>query len=145
MSKVNVVIQLKQASMFEQLSNPELLELADIVQKKSFDSGSVVVQEGEFDASMYLITEGQVEVRKEDTVLTTLSKGTVFGEMALFEGGVRQATVIATDKVELLKLPRRELMRLSEQEPGIVIGICRALSKKVRALNNRLAESDSLI
>ena len=63
--------------------------------------------------------------------------------MALFEGGIRTVSALSKTSSKLLELNRIDMLSLIEEEPQIGIGICRALSRKVRMLNDRLAVLES--
>lgn len=141
MEPLEIVFHLRRLAMFERLTVAQLIELAAVVQEDTHPAESVVVREGEYDTCMYLIVEGTVRIEKGDTVLGELGPRHFFGEMALFEGGVRSATVKATTRAKLLRLGRQELLGLMEEIPGIAISICQALSQRVRHLSARLAQA----
>jgi CRP/FNR family transcriptional regulator, cyclic AMP receptor protein len=86
--------------------------------------GSAIFNEGSRNADMYLIVEGSVAVVKEDVsnrekVLSVITKGKVFGEMALFDGQPRSAKVIATDDATMLVLSRDNMNRLIDDIPKL--------------------------
>ena len=64
---------------------------------KIYTDGSIIVKQGDTGNLMYIILKGEVEVLREDdgeqVILSTLKKGDIFGEMALFSGQPRSATV----------------------------------------------------
>ncbi len=76
--------------------------------------GKVIVQSGEPPNGVYYIDNGSVNVVDEDgTLITTLTAGNVFGEMAYFSGdGVRNATVIANSDVVLRRISGRDFEKL---------------------------------
>lgn len=143
MEPLEIVFHLRRLPMFQRLTTAQLIELAAIMREESHPPSTVVVREGDYDACMYLIVDGVVQITKGDTVLTELGSRHFFGEMAVFEGGVRSATVITKTRVRLLRLERVELLRLMEELPGIAINVCQALSQRVRQLSERLVEGQS--
>ena len=54
-----------------------------------------------------------------------------------FDGIERAADVICTTPVRLLRLDRDDLMVLMEELPSIAIGLCQALSRRIRDMNAR--------
>lgn len=59
------------------------------------ESGTVVIQEGGFGSQMYIVESGELEVSKGDAVLRILTRGSLFGEIALLHNIPRTATVKA--------------------------------------------------
>jgi NADH dehydrogenase len=75
-----------------------------------FDAGQDIVREGEAGNSLFLIQEGEVEVLRRSTNgnerLAVLGPGQQFGEIAVFRGGRRTATVRAITRVRLVQMRR---------------------------------------
>ena len=76
--------------------------------RQTFAPGTEIVREGEPGEHAYLITRGQCDVFKQVGNIRRhvryLTKGTVFGEMAVLMQSTRTATVVAVDEVEVLVL-----------------------------------------
>ena len=73
-------------------------ELISSGKTKSIEAGTVIISEGDKADKVYLIIQGKIKVYKKDssgfeTELATIEKGNMFGEMALFENGLRSASV----------------------------------------------------
>jgi NADH dehydrogenase len=90
-----------------------------------FEPGQEVVREGEVGQSLYLIRSGEVEVFKRSENggppehLATLGPGEHFGEVAVFSGTRRTATVRAKTRVELLHVMREAALALSDSNPAL--------------------------
>ena len=70
------------------------------VEVKDFGAGEKLVRYGEVDTSFFILTAGTVEIVMEQTdgephVLTNIPKGSVFGEIAFFDGQPRSATILS--------------------------------------------------
>ncbi len=135
---VEIALQLRALPFFEGLTTRQLVDLAKVVREERHAPGACIAREGAFDDCLYLLVEGVVGVTRGGERLTELGPGSFFGEVALFEGGARTATVTATSHVGLLRLERADLMALMEDLPGLAIAICQALSRRVRELTERL-------
>ena len=89
-----------------------------------FDAGQDIVREGEAGNSLFLIQQGEVEVlrRAADGTqerVAVLGSGQQFGEVAVFKGGRRTATVRATTRVRLVQM-RRDAATLLAQSSGAI-------------------------
>jgi len=135
---VEIALQLRSLPFFEALTTRQLVDLAGVVKEERHEPGACLAREGGFDDCLYLLVEGVVSVTNRGTFLTELGPGSFFGEVAVFEGGARSATVTATSRVLALRLERADLMERMEELPGLAIGICQALSRRVRQLTDRL-------
>ena len=140
LSEVEVLLQLRSFKIFEQLTVRELADVARLVRQEEFAPGVAIVAEDEFENSMYAITEGRVRVTKKGVTLAELRSGEIFGEMAIFDGEARSATVTAIDPTRVLRIEGKDLMALMEELPGIAIAICRTLSRLVRRLSAQSAQ-----
>ena len=71
--------------------------------------------------------------------LTNLGPGEIFGELAMFGGEVRSATVEALDDVEAVAILADDLKRLLDEHPEIAVKLLGALGEKLREANARIA------
>ena len=111
----------------------------ELTEQENHPSGTLISREGEYSDCMYIIVKGTVAISTGDTVLTQLGPKDFFGEVAVFEGARRTADVVAEDQeVELLRIGRDDLLRVMEELPAIAICICQTLSRRVRALTERV-------
>lgn len=136
---VETMMALSQIPIFAELTSRQVAELAAVVRWQSVSAGHTIVDEGETGDAMYFVHSGRVRVQTqrgaEAKSLGTLESGEPFGEMALFEGEPRSATVVAETKTRLGRIDRVEFEDLVDDVPGIALAICRVLSRRVRKLN----------
>lgn len=94
-----------------------LMTLADVIgrmRRLDFEDGETVIRQGEIGEQMYLIHNGVVDVLRDahdgrgQQHLTTLHKGTIFGEQALLTANKRNASVVARGRVEAYTLHKDE-------------------------------------
>lgn len=94
--------------------------------------GQEVVREGEPGSTAYVIQSGHCDVYKdiqgERVMLRRLGAGDVFGEMAVFAGGLRTATIVAADHVTLKIVTGESLNRELDQNP-MLAAFVRSLAK----------------
>ena len=89
------------------------------VRSELYEPGQEVVREGDVGKRLYVISEGEVDVVQAgpdggEGHLASLGPGQHFGEMAVFSGRRRTATVRARTRVRVLSLGATEARSLSE-------------------------------
>jgi NADH dehydrogenase len=90
-----------------------------------YEPGQDIVREGEVGQSMFIIRAGEAEVYKNAAnggpaeLVATLGAGDHFGEVAVFRGTRRTATVRAKTRVELLQVKKDAALALSESDSSI--------------------------
>jgi len=116
--------RLSEIPLFAPLTNEETHQIAENVEAKIFSTGEKIVRRGQEGNSMFIIHRGAVKVQiNEDgkiKVLRSLSEGEFFGEMGLFTGEPRTATVIATEETEVLEIKHTCLKPVLEANPELV-------------------------
>ncbi len=108
-----------------------------------FDKGEELLAMGDEDTSLYILIEGQVEAfrpssRGREKRLALINAGSVFGEVAFFDGHPRAASVRSMTDGNMLKLTREGFERLAAWEPLIARRLLQDLGK-VLALRLRNA------
>ena len=104
--------------------------------------GDVIFEEGSSGRELYVVLDGEVEIAKVNggskTVIITLGKGEFFGEMAVIDGSSRSATAIAaTAGTRVMRINHARFVYLVSQQPAFALMIMDALSKRLRASNDR--------
>lgn len=116
--------RLSEIPLFAPLTDDETHQIAETVEAKIFSTGEKIVRRGQEGNSMFVIHRGAVKVQiNEDgkiKVLRSLSEGEFFGEMGLFTGEPRTATVIATEETEVLEIKHTCLKPVLEANPELV-------------------------
>jgi len=139
---VETMLALSQISLFADLSTRQLSELSDVVRWQTAAGDEVILAEDEPGDTMYFVLSGKVRVDVATSngprSLGELGPGEPFGEMALFEGRPRTATVTAVEKTRLGRIEREDFEELVEEIPGIALAICRVLSRRVRTATKKL-------
>jgi hypothetical protein len=143
LTPVETMLHLRSLPIFERLTTRQLMDLALAVSEEGYAAGADIVREGEFSDCLYLVVDGRVRVTKTGKHLQEQGPRSFFGEIAIFEGAARSATVQALVPTRVLRLGRAELLRLMEEFPGIAIGVCQNLSRRVHELSDRVTSAAS--
>ena len=80
--------------------------LASALEHRTFPEGTVVINEGDTGDYAYVVARGELEVWRDGRPRGGLTRGDVFGEIALTQGVPRTATVLAVSDVELYAIKR---------------------------------------
>lgn len=126
------LIVLREAPLFAGLSGEELYPVGEIAELVEHEPGSVIVKQGDPGDALFVVAKGTLRVKKDDKALSEMSRGAVFGEMALLDGAPRAATVEAVTRAELLRVPRAEFEALLDESPEIARAVIRLLLGYVR-------------
>ena len=151
-SKTDSIVDfLKSISLFEDLKTGEILRLERTLHKRHYRKGEVIFNEGEPGAALYIVKEGEVEIvinyDTEPIILTKLSSGMFFGEIALFDETPRSATVVASKESEIIALSKPDFILFSQKEPfiglKIVMRLGEILSIRLKRSNKQIEELKS--
>ena len=135
---------LQNVPIFSELSRRDLGRLAKLMVSRAIKAGEVIIKEGDQAAGFFVVSAGKLEaVRGEgsgEQHLATYGTGDFFGEMALFEGFPRSATVRAIDDSECLAMTRWDFMAEMRNHPEIAVGMLPVLVRRLRDSDSRVAE-----
>jgi CRP-like cAMP-binding protein len=129
---IEKLVHLRSLDLFERLTTQQLADLAAAVEEVTYPAGRAILTEGEVTDGLFIIMAGEVLVTKAGVALRTLTTRDFFGEMALFDAGLRSATVTSVGAVRLLRLSRDAVLQIMEDQPAIAIAVCQTLSRRLR-------------
>lgn len=118
--------------MFASLDETELHVLSGATEVERVPAGKEIVSEGEIGDEFYLIITGVASVLRGGRFVATLSSGSHFGEIALFDRGPRTATVVADTDCELLVISHDDMLRVIEQAPTIAHKLLAGMAAQLR-------------
>lgn len=100
--------------IFSQLSPEEARRLATFATETSVADGQILMKQGDYSTELIAIEEGTADVIRDGTKIASLKDGDLIGEMGLIERQPRNADVIATSPMRVLKLTHWEIRRMSQ-------------------------------
>ena len=106
--------RLKAIPIFSNLSDEEAKRLAAFATETSVAEGQILMKQGDYSTELIGIEEGTADVIRDGEKIAALKEGDLIGEMGLLEREPRNADVIATSPMRLLKLTHWEIRRMSE-------------------------------
>jgi CRP-like cAMP-binding protein len=134
--------------LFREVPPHHLRELARFARSETFAPGEVIVRIGDPGSTLYIVRSGRVSVVREhqsgsEMALATLGPGEFFGELSIFDGEKRSATVVALEETSTVTLGRFDLVRVVSGNPQIGLSLLKSMSARLRATDDRLASTES--
>lgn len=128
-------------------STEDWRSLFSYTQSVSVSSGDVLIRHGERDRALYFVISGALEVTGRASSGDALGRlfreqpGSVLGEIALFDGLPRTATVWATEPTTLLRLDYGQLQSFITAFPrlgnDLLFALGRVLAFRLRRTDER--------
>ncbi len=136
---------LKEVSIFSELTGRELDSLAGSARESAFPKNSNIIQRGETGTSLFLVHSGKVNVflldaTGVDVLISTLGRGSFFGEMSLFDGGPRNATVVAKEDTTIVEINKEDFIQQLTLSPKIALKLLTEIAKRFRQTNDTVRE-----
>lgn len=137
MSVVNV---LKQADIFDELTNTQLELIGSICAERHYQADDVIFEENTPGDELYVIAAGEIEITVDPSLvgkdastglhtITTLRRGQSFGEVSLVDEGLRSAGARCSQQdTHLVVIPRDKLMLLCDTYPQLGYRLMRNLA-----------------
>ena len=130
--------------LFSDMNERDLKELAQVAVPRTYDEGESVFREGDTGDTCYVVREGSVRVTRRHSdgrviTLAELRPGAIFGELAMFGGETRSASVEALEPTRALAILAGDIRRLMLAHPEIAVKMLEGLANRLRAANERIA------
>ena len=109
--------------------------------KRQYKAGDVIFKDGDQGQSMFILLDGDVEISKllgdHKTILATISKGSIFGEMAIINRRPRSATAQAVTPAVALEISRGMFQKRLEEVPKWMQGFFSIMAERLREATER--------
>lgn len=135
--------QLRRIPFFATLSDAELENIVQRLQRRHCRAGELIVPAGAPGEALYLVDSGLVrlvsDAATEAAVFAHLGEGDFFGETALLTGRPHVAAVQAVSDTDLWVLKKADFEALLATNPAISLAISRVLSQRLIRADRQLA------
>jgi NTE family protein len=139
---------LAKVPMFAGLDEALLDQVAERTTTVHLEAGQWLFRTGEDGDALYVVRAGRLEVVAEEergeTLLRTLGRGAVVGELALLAAEARSASVRATRPTELIAIERATFERLLREAPELSLALTRSLGGQLRDSRGAVEEVRAL-
>jgi CRP-like cAMP-binding protein/anti-anti-sigma regulatory factor len=140
------MLALDEIDFFKGVPAEELEQLREVLKLREYELGEVICREGDPGDKMWLLVKGSVSVRLDvadhrvSRRITSLTRGTIFGEMALIEGAPRSASIVADEDVACYELSGSDFSMLLRDKPAIAANIMRNTARELARRLRRTSE-----
>ena len=140
---------LKQLSLFKDLSDAEINQIAPLCKLVEGKAGDRLIKEGLPVRSIFFLLSGQAVVAKgadveKQTVIGEVAKGTIIGELSLYDNTNASATIQATHPFKALAIDNVKFIQLMESNHGLGYKIFKKLasntSRRLKMVSGEHAE-----
>jgi CRP-like cAMP-binding protein len=137
----DLVETLSRLSLFADLTQPQLEEVAHAADEELFEEGRRILRENLSGSGLFFVLEGEVSVMLAGRELARLGRGEFFGEISVLLGTPPMADVVAASLVRCLVVPQPDVERFLVERPRILYRMFQAEARRLRAAEQRAAES----
>jgi CRP/FNR family transcriptional regulator, cyclic AMP receptor protein len=132
-----LIEHLTQVPLFSACSRNDLRSIARRAKDVRIAAGTTIVTEGDDGDEFFVILDGTATVRRQGRKVTSLGPGSGFGELALLETAVRNATIVADTDMELVVVGRRDFAAMLDEVPGFARKMLTGTAHRLREADRR--------
>jgi CRP/FNR family transcriptional regulator, cyclic AMP receptor protein len=119
--------------------------LLGVLIRHRYKRNEIIFRQDDPGETVHLVRKGHLKIQVsaatgEESVLTIVGPGDLFGELTLLDGGPRSATVVALDDVETVSLGRADFQKLLRHDATVVEALLAALARNIRRLSEDVSE-----
>ena len=134
-------------SIFSGLTREDVAKVIGKMEELNLAAGATIVRQGDQGDAFYLIQSGAVQVVVDSgagnsEIVAILGPQDCFGEMALFSGEPRSATIITVKDSILWRLSRQDWDELIAKYPSWLLQLCATLSKRLAYVDRQYSTGD---
>ena len=136
---------LRSSFIFEALGEADRVRFIAAAKPKAYKAGDPIFSMGDPGTSMMLVEQGEVRIsypssEGKTVLLSELKVGSVFGEIALLDGGERSADATAATNCTLLVFERHDFIKLLEANWPLAEAILKMVCERLRRADQRMAD-----
>lgn len=131
----SVVESLAQLTLFADLTQPQLEEVAHTVGEEMFAQGQRVLRQGMTGGGFFIIVDGEAQVVIDGRERARLGRGDFFGEIAVLTGDAPSADVVAATLLRCLTVPGPEVEPFLLEHPRVMFRMLQAEARRLRTAN----------
>ena len=118
---------------------------------REYAHGEVIFREGDMDNALYIVQSGKIRLvttlsNGREVEIAAVGPGEAFGIAALADDKImpRYATATADGRTNILMVDRTKLIKAIYDDATLIFSIFKAMSRRARALTERLVTCESI-
>lgn len=142
---------LKEVSLFDGMEDKVLSQVFKLGKVKEFRAGQVIIEEGQAGGNIHILINGRAEVSKsgkepgEKKYLADIHRGSIFGEMSVFDDAPYSATVKAREDCQVHVIQGNDFKKFLKKNPEVAYDVFCTLIKLVSSRLRRTNLAFSLV
>jgi len=137
---------LRQLELFEDLDDETIDRIIQASEECELVRGDVIFAEGADAEALYIVVSGRIAISNKsfdgrESMVALMERGDLFGEMSLFDGLGRSAEARALEQSDIIVIPYLPLQALWEDHPALLWRVIAMLTRRLRAMDEALADS----
>jgi CRP-like cAMP-binding protein len=129
---------IKKIELFKNLSEEELKELEPYLVQTAYKKKDDIFTEGDPPEWFFIVSKGKVKVTKlshegKEIILEIISPYDIFGGVAVLRNFPYPANAVAMEDSEVIKISRKNLMRLVDRFPNLMYCIALQLGDRMKS------------
>ena len=145
-----VVATIKRIPLFSDLRPEQAVLLLKACDQESIGAKEILCNFGDPSDRMFVLVSGSLSIRSEEDIqVAKIEPISPVGEMGIFTGEPRSATVVAREECSFLVLTKWQLDLLLRRNPDVELAIgrnlIRILSERIRGANDEIRHLRSRI
>ncbi len=134
---------IERVPIFAGLTGEDRKQVLTRCTKLTMETGDTLCAQGDVSDSLFILLIGKLAVRiRNSATIATITPVSSIGEMGVFTGEPRSATVEAMEKSALLRLSAKDLDILIERDPALGV---RLMRRVIRILADRVSTDNARI
>ena len=135
--------QYRKVDLFKGLSDAEFKELEPYLSSSLYKKKETIFSEGEPPEWFYLVLTGKVKITKlshegKEIILEVISPTDIFGGVAVIKGFPYPANAVAMEDSEVLKISRKNLLRLVDRFPNLMYCMAMQMGDRMKSSHDSL-------
>ncbi len=134
--------------IFSDLASDEMNQVTDLIIRKKFDKGELIVMEGNLLEGLYIINQGRVKAFRytqeaKEQILYLFTEGDFFGEKNLLRKQPVTYYVEALEETNICVIPHKNFYELLRNAPSISVKIMEQLCIRIEHLESSIQNMGS--
>jgi CRP/FNR family cyclic AMP-dependent transcriptional regulator len=106
---------LRAVPLFAEMADRDLRVIATFATEDSVPAGTTLMREGDYSNEVLAIETGTADVLQGDRTVASLGPGDIVGEMGVLERELRNASVVSTSPMRLVRMTNWDVKRLPKE------------------------------